>query len=364
MTEYKYLTASDVPKSGFYKIPKGLFKHPKFRKLSDGAKLLYIAIANRYSLSLKNGYKDDSGRVYVYYSIETVCEELGCSASKAVRIFKELDVKTGVGLIDRKRLGLGKTSIIYLTQTDFDKADPDTSVEAGLDCENDGRKQKISDVSDDKNDKSELVNNAKNENIFFDSISDLTNHTESNEEISGDDNDVSEMIKTLRLEMSESECNKIELNKNKLNKIDLNKTESNLPIHKPCVVKDNISIVSCNGWAERKEKYKKTIKENISYNILVQKIKPSWLDEIVELMANTVSLEVPVRVGDVKYPPEAVRERFLSLESDHIEYVNEFLKKNKYTVKNIRAYLTAILFNAPETMISWYNEEAKKDGML
>ena len=39
---------------------------------------------------------------------------MNCGTQKAVRLLKELDVKTGIGLIEKKRLGLGKPNVIYV----------------------------------------------------------------------------------------------------------------------------------------------------------------------------------------------------------------------------------------------------------
>jgi len=68
-----------------------------------------------------------------------------------------------------------------------------------------------------------------------------------------------------------------------------------------------------------------------------------------------------VKINNTTYPPEAVRERFLSLRSDHIEYVRESLDKNRVPVRNMRAYMLTVLYRAPETMLNWYEAEARKD---
>ena len=41
-------------------------------------------------------------------------ETLRGRSEKAVRLFAELDSKKGIGLIERKRQGLGKPAIIYV----------------------------------------------------------------------------------------------------------------------------------------------------------------------------------------------------------------------------------------------------------
>ena len=84
LTDY---VTSDTPEYEFCKAPKALFRLPELKKLSGNAKLLYIAILDRLSLSIKNGWRDEEGKVYVYFSLEDVCDEIFCSASTAVRLF-------------------------------------------------------------------------------------------------------------------------------------------------------------------------------------------------------------------------------------------------------------------------------------
>lgn len=41
-------------------------------------------------------------------------EDLGCAKATCVKIMKELDSDNGIGLIEKKRRGLGKPDIIYV----------------------------------------------------------------------------------------------------------------------------------------------------------------------------------------------------------------------------------------------------------
>ena len=68
------------------------------------------------SLSVKNQWLDIEGRAYIYYSLEDIMEALGCSNKKAISIMKELDAEAGIGLIEKKRQGQGKPTMIYVKQ--------------------------------------------------------------------------------------------------------------------------------------------------------------------------------------------------------------------------------------------------------
>ena len=95
----------------FYRIPKALFTDPAFRSISTDAKVLYGLLLDRMSLSARNDWLDDAGRVYIIFTVEEVMDALCCADNKATRLLRELE---GVGLIERKRRGLGKPSFVYV----------------------------------------------------------------------------------------------------------------------------------------------------------------------------------------------------------------------------------------------------------
>ena len=60
--------------------------------------------------------------------------------------------------------------------------------------------------------------------------------------------------------------------------------------------------------------------------------------------------------GD-ELPAELVKGRLLKLDSSHIEYVLDSIKKTTTAVRNIKKYLLTALFNAPATMSSYYTAD-------
>ena len=111
-----YFYGREAEQYSFYKIPKLLFTEEYFKKISVEAKVLYGLMLDRMSLSMKNQWLDEEGRAYIYYSLDDIMEALGCSNKKAISIMKELDTDAGIGLIEKKRQGQGKPTMIYLKQ--------------------------------------------------------------------------------------------------------------------------------------------------------------------------------------------------------------------------------------------------------
>ena len=98
----------------FYRVPKVLFTAECFKSLSCEAKVLYGLMLDRMSLSIKNRWFDEEDRVYIIFTVEEIAELLNCGTQKAVKLMKELDDNQGIGLIEKKRLGLGKPNVIYV----------------------------------------------------------------------------------------------------------------------------------------------------------------------------------------------------------------------------------------------------------
>ena len=79
--------------------------------MSTDAKTLYGILLDRMSLSAKNGWLDEQGRVFIIFTIEDVKRALCCADNKATKLLRELEK---FGLIERKRRGQGKPSLVYV----------------------------------------------------------------------------------------------------------------------------------------------------------------------------------------------------------------------------------------------------------
>ena len=109
MLDYFYGQAGKL--FSFYRIPKALFQEQRFQNLSTDAKTLYGILLDRMSLSVKNEWFDKQGRVFIIFTIEDVKRALCCADNKATKLLRELE---NFGLIERKRRGLGKPSLVYV----------------------------------------------------------------------------------------------------------------------------------------------------------------------------------------------------------------------------------------------------------
>ena len=303
-----YFYGREADQYSFYKIPKLLFTEEYFKKISVEAKVLYGLMLDRMSLSMKNQWFDTEGRAYIYYSLEDIMDAMGCSNKKAISIMKELDIEFGIGLIEKKRQGQGKPTMIYLKQFMIQDAQK---------CNNyiSGEKSAISEVK----------------NLHVLKCKNVMSRSE---------------------EFTHPEVKKLHTNKNNINNTELSNTESN-------------HIISENdGMGFDVEAYLKIIKENIELDILLERYPydRELLTGIFDLILETVLCKNKfIIVASSEYPAELVRSKFLKLNMFHVEYAMDCMRKNTSKIHNIKKYLLAALFNAPSTISGYYQAEVNHD---
>lgn len=108
--ELEYYYGKEAEQFTFYRLPKALITDPRFKDISNNAKLLYGLMLDRMSLSARSGWFDDENRVFIKYALKSIMEDLNCSKMTAVGLLKELQ---GIGLIDVEQRN-GLANIIYV----------------------------------------------------------------------------------------------------------------------------------------------------------------------------------------------------------------------------------------------------------
>jgi hypothetical protein len=112
MKEIDYYKNNEILENSYYQIPQELFINNLYKeKLNSDSKILYAFLLDRLSLSQKNHWFDEYGRVYLIFTREEVQEKLCLSDKTVTKAFKQL---TEVNLIEEKRQGLGKPNLIYV----------------------------------------------------------------------------------------------------------------------------------------------------------------------------------------------------------------------------------------------------------
>lgn len=103
---------NEVKNNAFYQFPQWLLKEEPYKDLGDKAKLMYMLLFDRRTLSIKNKWYDDDGQIYMYFTNEQFMKELNCANGSVVKAKKEL---AQVGLLKETRQGMNKPNRLYIT---------------------------------------------------------------------------------------------------------------------------------------------------------------------------------------------------------------------------------------------------------
>lgn len=322
--QFDYFRGMEAEQYTFYRIPKILFTAECFKTISCEAKVLYGLLLDRMSLSIKNRWFDEEDRVYIIFTVEEIAELMNCGTQKAVRLLKELDSEKGIGLVEKRRLGLGKPNVIYVKnfmvkQPEKEEKEPEKPVNT-QNCEN--HNSRVVKTTIQECPKSQFKN---------------------------DENHNSGIVKITTLE-----CPKSQSNNTDINKTDISETEIN----------QSYPIISGNAQKkkdvmEKMRAYREVIHENIDYQYHAKED----VDELVELMIEVMMMpeDSMIRIAGVEKPVALVKNRFMKLNYSHIEYVLFCLNRNTTKIGNIKAYLLTALYNAPATINSYYQAEVNHD---
>lgn len=128
-TVNNYFYGDESNQFSFFRIPRQLITGDRFKHISTDAKLLYGLLLDRMGLSEQNGWYDENGRVFIYYTLREIQKNLNCGQDKAIKLLAELD--KGCDLIDRVRQGQGKPTKIYVKKCSGRKAAINPSKEDG-----------------------------------------------------------------------------------------------------------------------------------------------------------------------------------------------------------------------------------------
>lgn len=146
------------------------------------------------------------------------------------------------------------------------------------------------------------------------------------------------------------------------NNTNLNNTESNNIYNQSINPEITLTVEDENiDKIEQEKNIKTIIAKNIEYPILKKQYRE--YEEIYNLIVDIVSSNKKyITISGENIPIKKVKDRFMSLNQFHIEYVIKSLKENKNPINNIRSYLLACLYNAPTTMNSYYTNKVSVDG--
>ena len=104
---------SEVKNNAFYQFPQWLLDE-EYKYLSLRAKVMYMLIFDRRTLSIQNEWHDKNGDVFVYFTNQQFMDLLNCNEKTVIKSKKELQ---DFGLIKEERQGVNKPNRLYISGT-------------------------------------------------------------------------------------------------------------------------------------------------------------------------------------------------------------------------------------------------------
>lgn len=292
--DLEYLKPQTARAFRFWKIPKELTDNEAYAGLDFGAMFLYGRMLEIAGLSAKNEeqFTDKNGHLFIIYTVEKMMAEFHISRPTVVKFTKQLE---RYGLIEKKRQGQGKPSLIFVKDFASAKNEPENP---------DSKEDELQEVKD--------VDFKKSNNF-----------TSGSKEI----------------ELPEVQnFNPIELNNKDLE----NKEPENHsfpPTARPADLED--------GGMEPMEIVQDEVRSQIEYPVLCENYGEELADEVVEIIVETLCRHGPkLKVGKTTLPMDLVRKRMRSLTYEHVTYVLDNLGRAG-PIRNVHHYLLALLINAP-----------------
>ena len=327
---FDYFYGSQADSFAFYRIPRVLVTGDEFKSLSTDAKLLYGLMLDRMGLSIRNGWYDDMGRVFIYYRADEIQVDLNCGHDKALKLLAELDTAKGIGLIERVKQGQGKPTIIYVKQFTAPDVPAPTPDEDGHGPDSGSTEVQTSEKPTSRHRKIRCQEVGKTE-------------------VKTSDNQTSRHRKGRRADIGKSDGSYNNINQTYENHTYPSETYPS--IHPP----------SPRGWMDRYDQ-RARIKEQIDYSRLVHRYQREEVDSLVELITDTLASTAPyIRIGGSEIDLDTVKDRFSQLDGSHIEYVLDAMQNTTTKIQNIRAYLLTALYNAPVTIDPYYSAAVRHD---
>ena len=345
---FDYYNGAEGDQFSFIRIPKLMLFDSKFSDLSLGAVVLYGLLLDRMNLSIKHGWLDENGHVYIRYKIKEIQMSLNLSENTATKYLMELEK---IGLIEKLKVGMGQGNVLYVKNF----ISPDLRDKALITTKNCGNGEE-----DYYSIKLGISKNPSK--IHFNGTGKAS---KINITAKSGGNGAADFGGNETANNSGNETVKFEGNSNKDTKNNYNnKTQSNQSADVFLnIYKRRVSRIIGEDRIDEIDKamiYRTGIREQTGYDSMCSDYPDdiSRIDEIIETMVEMMlSTTDTQQISGNVYSSELVKQRIMKIYRTHLEYMLECLAKNTTKITNIKGYLRATIFNAQTTIGSYYNAE-------
>lgn len=324
MSKLEYFYGTEAVQFSFFRIPRVLIKGEEFRNLSNNVKQLYGLMLDRTALSQANGWLDEENKAFIYYKYEDIMVDLNCAKGTCAKYVKELEK---AGLIETKRQGQGKPNVIYVKRIIMAE-----DMEKG---------------QSDENNEETKATSCEVQKLDFTA----TDSTVSEDTVVEVDTQKSNVQTSKSTENEPPEVQNLDASYTKNNYNNHNYTNPIYPSILPTT--------------EENSKLQQVIRQNIDYDAWMARASYTdrgTLECLYQIICDVVCIPRPtIRIGQTTYPYQSVREKFLQIRRDHIEYILDRLRKTTTEIRDIWSYLLQTLYRSVITINGYYQQTVQHD---
>ena len=322
---FDYYYGVEGDQFAFLMVPRFLIQDDRFRDLSFEAIILYSLMLERMGLSRKNGWLDDQNRPFVFYSVESAMTDIRRSKPKSINVMKELQ---GIGLIERKKPGQGKPSLVYVKKFATENDRPESNQNPT------GKQDELPEVKNVYFKKEKTFTSGSKESELQEVNGVDRNYTESNQTEKNHTEQSQKAVRGGSPVMSDAE--------------DSDSMDYSIPIR--------LSWESApSDGQDRKATYIRILKDQVGYERLCREPpytdRISTIDGMLNLIADVATTDPPEGVEWVNkraYSHEVVKSRLLKMDEKTLKHAIDRMDENTSKIRNMRAYLLTVLYNAKD----------------
>ena len=305
ITDADFYHGSDIIKSEFYQFQAVLLDSDDYSNLSNDSRVLYAVMQKRLRLSMENGWMDQNGRTFFYYSREELAEKIRVSLPTCRKAVKQL---IDAELLHEVRQGLGKANRLYLLKPKVYQIE-----EIAPDQFNSGN------YSDDASQPLDS-GNAQSEESF---------HSRQKKSFSQE-----------RKNLSPKE-------------IYNSHTENSYT--SPSSSPQNVDMLEMTNG----------VKKQIEYDSLCDTYDVKMLDVIVDVISGVLDYNSDTfRIGKFYYKTSRVKESFSQVDKAAVEHTIDAMKSSTEKIYNYRNYIVSVMFNYLNSPVDLKQNMPKSKNMF
>ena len=359
-----YCYGDELKIDSFCRLPRILLTNELYRKLSLDVKYLYCLMLDRVSLSMRNGWRDKDGRVFIYFTLNDAQDFLNVGKNKAVKLFNQLET---LGFICRRKQGQGKPARVFVRifvekpKENVSNATPEASAsEAPPEMVPEAEVAEVMEAET-------FEEPAPAPEPTPISIHDVKRPAAPPEEraampdapqggIAGLLADCAVGVR--RLGDILTQC--LSGGGIAANAAPVARTEAS---GQPVYEKSAYYLGAYEGDKWRNASLiRKEIVENLELSMIRDEGAMEQIHGYVDIMVQACCEQTPtVRINGSEYSRATVRQRMYQLDATHLEYVYDCMKECAPKVRNLRAYILTALFNSYDSIDLYYATKVAHD---